>query len=90
MNFDGTGLPEDQLQVWNATIDWNAPPSISVAHCTDLQAAPFDSNLCDYVSNCIPQPGTTRKVDTLSNRLMHRVEYRNFGGWETMVTSQVG
>ena len=87
LNFDGTGLPEDQLQVWNATIDWNAP-SISVVHDTDLQAAPFDSNLCDYERNCIPQPGTTRKLDTLSNRLMHRVQYRNFGGWETMVTSQ--
>jgi len=40
--------------------------------------------------SCIPQPGTTRKIDILSSRQRptYRLAYRNFGGFETMVTNQ--
>ena len=72
MNFDGTGLDPDQLQVWNATLDWTAQ-TIDVAYERSLQAAAFDSNLCDYARGCIRQPGTSVRLDTLADRLMHRV-----------------
>src|SRR5262249_47809512 len=88
MHFDGSGLPSDQLQIWNATIDWGAPPSITVAHETDVQAAPYDTNLCNNNGlNCVQQPGTSQRLDTLSDRIMYRAQYRNFGGWQTIVTS---
>ena len=86
INQDGSGLPQDQIQIWNATVDWGSTPSITVTHNTDVQAAPFDENLCDF-SNCIPQPGTSVKLQTLSDRIMHRAQYRNFGTWSTIVTS---
>jgi hypothetical protein len=86
MNWDGSGLPADQLQVWNATINWNVP-SISVVKEGDVAAAAYDSNLCNYVRNCIPQPGTVVRIDPLANRLLHRVQYRNFGSHETLVAS---
>jgi hypothetical protein len=40
--------------------------------------------------SCIPQPGTTRKIDILSyrQRPTFRLAYRNFGGYEAMVTNQ--
>ena len=40
--------------------------------------------------NCIPQPGTTNKIDILSyrQRPMHRLAYRNFGTHESLVTNQ--
>jgi hypothetical protein len=28
--------------------------------------------------NCVPQPGTTMKVDALANRFMHRLQYRRW------------
>ena len=88
MNFDGSGNPLDQLQVYNATINWVPPtPTISVVKEGDLQAAPYDSSLCNYIRQCIPQPDTTAKLDTLSNRLMHRLQYRNFGTWQSMVVN---
>ena len=88
MNFDGSGNPVDQLQVYNATINWVPPtPTISVVKEGDLQAAPYDSSLCNYIRQCIPQPDTTSKLDTLSNRLMHRLQYRNFGSWQSMVVN---
>jgi hypothetical protein len=36
---------------------------------------------------CIPQPGTTQTVDSLADRLMHRLAYRNFGTHESLVVS---
>jgi hypothetical protein len=32
-----------------------------------------------YARTCIPQPGTSATVDAISDRLMHRLQYRNFG-----------
>ena len=40
--------------------------------------------------NCIPQPGTTQRIDILSyrQRPTWRLAYRNFGTYESLVTSQ--
>jgi hypothetical protein len=37
--------------------------------------------------NCIPQPGTTQSLDSLSDRLMYRLAYRNFGDHESIVAN---
>ena len=36
---------------------------------------------------CIPQPGTTEKLDSLGDRLMYRLAYRNFGDHEALVVN---
>ena len=36
---------------------------------------------------CIPQPGTTRQLDSLADRLMYRLAYRNFGDHESLVVN---
>src|SRR5213078_1193330 len=36
---------------------------------------------------CIPQPGTREALDSLGDRLMYRLAYRNRGGVETLVVS---
>src|SRR5439155_4121221 len=36
---------------------------------------------------CIPQPGTTQQLDSLADRLMYRLAYRNRGGTESMVVN---
>jgi hypothetical protein len=36
---------------------------------------------------CIPQPSTTQKLDSLADRLMFRLAYRNFGDHESLVVS---
>ncbi len=44
---------------------------------------PFDNSVIgacgDGGGACVPQPGTTRKLDTLSMRAMYRLAYRNLG-----------
>jgi hypothetical protein len=36
---------------------------------------------------CIPQPGTTQQIDSLGDRLMFRLAYRNFTDHESLVVS---
>jgi hypothetical protein len=38
-------------------------------------------------SACIPQPGTTQRLDSLGDRLMFRLAYRNFTDHESLVVS---
>ncbi|MCA1593586.1 MAG: hypothetical protein LC754_13235 [Acidobacteria bacterium] len=36
---------------------------------------------------CIPQPGTTQQLDSLADRLMYRLSYRNFGDHESLIVN---
>ena len=38
-------------------------------------------------SSCVPQPGTSRQLDSLGDRLMFRLAYRNFGTYESLVVN---
>src|SRR5260370_864286 len=37
---------------------------------------------------CIPQGGTNQQLDSLGDRIMYRLAYRNFGDHESLVTDQ--
>ena len=87
-NDDGAGFPQDRIDVWNATMTWGTTPTISVVREGYIPTAPFDTNLgssCPSPTRqCIPQPGTTNKVDALPNRPMYRLAYRNYGTHEAL------
>jgi len=87
MDDDGWGYPQDQLEVWEFHADWTTPANSTFTHVTDVPTAPFDSNLCNY-ELCVPQAGTTVKLDPIADRLMYRLQYRNFGSYQTLVTDQ--
>jgi hypothetical protein len=84
---DSWGYSPDQLQIWNFHVDWNNPSNSTFLHDVDLGTAAFDSDMCGYSRNCIPQPGGAN-VDAISDRLMYRLQYRNFGDHQTLVTNQ--
>lgn len=82
------GYSPDQLQIWKFHVDWSNPASNSTfTFDKTLATAAFDSNLCGYSRNCISQPGTPVRVDALSDRLMFRLQYRNFGDGQALVTN---
>jgi hypothetical protein len=58
----------------NGTATWTGPTSIPVAAYTTA-------------SGGIPQSGTTQKLDTLGDRLMYRLAYRNLGTREALVVN---
>jgi hypothetical protein len=80
------GYAPDQLQMWEFNVDWGTPANSTFNHVADLGTAPFDSNMCNYSRNCIPQPGG-KALDAISDRLMYRLQYRNFGSHQTLVTN---
>jgi hypothetical protein len=42
---------------------------------------------CGGGGTCIPQGGTTQQLDSLADRLMYRLAYRNFGDHESLVVN---
>lgn len=40
----------------------------------------------NYARACIPQ-GSSTKLDAISDRVMYRLQYRNFGSYQTLVTN---
>lgn len=87
MDDDAWGYSGDQLQVWEWYVNWSALTATGV-HAGNLAVNSFDSEVCaGYSRNCIPQPGTTRGLDALSDRLMYRLQYRNFGTYQTLVAN---
>jgi len=88
MDDDAWGYaPSDQLQLWQFHADWTTPSQSSFTRTAVLPTAPFDSDMCGNARNCLPQPGTTTMVDALSDRLLYRLQYRNFGDHESMVVT---
>src|SRR5215468_9877029 len=45
------------------------------------------SPACNGGGTCIPQLGTNQQLDSLADRLMYRLAYRNFGDHEAMVVN---
>jgi hypothetical protein len=84
---DAWGFPQDQLELWRFHVDWTTPANSTFTQGALMATAPFDSNLCGGSGNCVPQPGTTQTLDTLSDRLMYRIQYRNFGDHESLVVN---
>ena len=66
-------------------VDWTTPANTTLTGPTSLPVNAF-SEACGG-GICIPQSGTTQQLDSLGDRLMWRLEYRNFGNHEAMVVS---
>jgi len=80
-------VDQNALQIWAFRANWASPASSTFQRVTTLATAAFDANMCGGSRNCIPQPGTTVKVDAMADRLMYRLQYRNFGTYETLVSN---
>jgi PKD repeat protein len=85
----GTGSPNylanlgyNALRIWEASIDWTNSNNSSVNLVQTLS-----TNSYSYSGISINQPGTSQTLDALASRLMYRLQYRNFGSYEVMLTN---
>jgi hypothetical protein len=78
----------DRLEVFAFSVNW-AGPTGTFTQVASLPTAPFDAKLCgsNFFGTCVPQPGTGMKLETLPAWLMWRLQYRNFGTHETLMTN---
>jgi hypothetical protein len=81
--------PVDRLEVFEFHVDFVTPANSTFTLVSTLAPAAFALVPCSPgIRDCIPQPGTTMKLDALTNRPMHRLQYRNFDDHQTLVTNQ--
>jgi len=76
----------DRLQIWEFHVDWSNTANSSFNHKKNLTTAAFDANMCSWSRNCIPQPGGSN-LSAISDRLMYRLAYRNFGDHQSIVVN---
>ena len=93
-DLEGTTLPAgspnlllsittSSLVFWRMAVNWTTGTGTLTGPITVPGVAAF-SRACGGGA-CIPQPGTTQRLDSLADRLMYRLSYRNFGTHESMV-----
>ena len=86
------GAPSDALNIFKFHYDPNMPQNSTFTLTNTLPTTPFNSilALCGGTRNCIPQPGTSNRIDHLGyrQRPLFRLAYRNFGSHESLVTNQ--
>lgn len=93
-DLEGTALPPagtpnlllsittSALRFWRFTVNWTAGTG-TLTGPTTISGVSF-SRACGG-GTCIPQPGTTQLLDSLADRLMYRLSYRNLGTREALV-----
>ncbi|MGZ6125717.1 MAG: pre-peptidase C-terminal domain-containing protein, partial [Myxococcales bacterium] len=79
------GASASTLAFWKFHVDWAAPANSTFSGPTTLAAASY-AEACSG-GTCIPQSGTTQKLDSLADRLMFRLAYRNFADHEALVVN---
>jgi hypothetical protein len=91
--FDGA--PFDGLNVFHFNVDWSNPAAATFALVKQLPIAEYDTNYpcAPGPRDCLPQPGIVNPeqfLDILSyrQRPIWRLQYRNFGTHESLVTNQ--
>jgi hypothetical protein len=87
-----TGSPDfflnfgtNSLNLWKFHVDFTTTSNSTLTGPTNIPVAAF-SPACKGGA-CIPQTGTREKLDSLADRLMYRLAYRNFGTYESLVVN---
>jgi hypothetical protein len=95
-NLDGSTLPPSgspnymvalgtttSLAFWKFHVDWTTPANTTFTGPSSIAVASY-AQACGG-GTCIPQSGTTQQLDSLADRVMYRLSYRNFGDHESLV-----
>jgi len=74
------------LHLFKFHVDFATPSNTTFTGPTTITVNSF-TEPCLPSGTCIPQSGTTQKLDSLGDRLMFRLAYRNFGDHEALVAA---
>src|ERR1700730_14904144 len=80
VEFPGGGA----YRTFHFHVDFTIPANSTFTLFSSPPAAGF-SVLCATTRSCVPQLGTTNRLDGIGDRLMFRLAYRNFGDHEAVV-----
>ncbi|HSY63720.1 MAG TPA: hypothetical protein VK829_03930 [Terriglobales bacterium] len=90
---DRTSTTSDSINLWDFHVDWVNPAnssftSVSLPVSTYTPGCYNPKNV--LITQCVPEPSTASthiKIDSVGDRLMPRMSYRNFGSYESFLVS---
>jgi hypothetical protein len=92
---DGQSTTSNSINLWDFHVDWGNPPNSSFSN-SSLTVPPYTPGCYNLASvgntSCVPEPalgpnGGHRVIDSVGDRLMPRLAYRNFGAYESFLVS---
>lgn len=88
-SFFQPATPVDTLDLYELSIDWDHPASSRLDRVQSFvppEFAEFNWTVCGWNQpDCLSQPNTDQQLDSISWIPMQRLQYRNLGGYETLV-----
>ena len=78
-------MRDDGVYAWQFHVDWKDAARTKVTGPQRIGVAPYHYLCNGQLSECVPQPGTDRRLDAQGDKLMARVVYRRVNGAESIV-----
>ncbi|HEX7938342.1 MAG TPA: hypothetical protein VF483_05070 [Gemmatimonadaceae bacterium] len=78
-------LADSALYAWNFHVDWKDTTKTRLDGPTRIAVAPYEYLCGGQLTNCVPQPGTDRKLDAQGDKIMARFVYRRLRDREILV-----
>lgn len=78
-------LGSTALELFKFSVNWTTPSQSTFTGPTAIGVATF-SEACGGL-DCIPQLDTSEPLDSLGDRLMYRLAYRNFGTYDSLTAT---
>lgn len=79
----GLGTDGQSLAYWTFQVDWSNSANSAFTGPSSIAVQPY-AEACNG-GTCIPQAGTSTQLDSLADRVMYRLAYRNFGDHQSLV-----
>ncbi|MBK6328303.1 MAG: carboxypeptidase regulatory-like domain-containing protein [Chloroflexi bacterium] len=76
----------DRVVLYEFDVDWTTPANSTFTAVQEIPVADYNYTTCGFFAgDCIPQPGTTQKLDAVDPWPMWRFAYRNLTAYEALV-----
>jgi hypothetical protein len=76
---------DDGIYYWKFHVDWNDTAKTTLTGPEKIAVAPYHYLCNGQLTNCVPQPGTDRRLDAQGDKIMQRLVYRRVNGHESIV-----
>ena len=77
-------LEDDGIFVYQMHVDWKTPANTKVSGPVKIPVAPYQYLCGGQLTNCVPQPDSTRRLDAQGDKIMQRMVYRKIGNRESI------
>lgn len=78
-------LEDDRVFYWKFHVDWKTPANTEITGPFPISVAPYQYLCGGQLTDCVPQPGTDRRLDAQGDKIMARLVYRKLKDRESIV-----